>query len=870
MTGGAENGDASPRRVPWWWTDFLLRLERAPRYQPLVLIALAFIAGITADRWTDGNVTMLGWFALLAGSLMAWWICQRRAWPRLASTALLLAFAALGGAREHWAWRVFPADEISRWATDEEKPLYIEATVLALPKLYQARGYDPLLTAKGDPRERPQRTRLKLYATAIREGNLWRSASGYLACAIDGDLGELRPGDRVRVAGFISRLPSASNPGEFDFAHHARADRELCQLRSDIPAAVQILRKAEWYWPSSWLPTVRRWGTGILKKYLSQYEATLAGAILLGTREELPYEQTEEFLLTGTIHVLSISGMHVGILAWGLFVALRSGWISRNKALLLVILLTWLYTLMTDSEPPAVRATILVMIVCGSLFFGVSGLAFNSLAFSALIVFMINPNDLFRTGTQLSFISMGVLSWLSSFWSGTRAISPLDRLIQRTMGWRERLLWWIVAWFVISLVTGTLIWFVTLPLVVARFYLISWSALVLNIFLGPIVTLAMICGFLVLATGWWFPWAAQFFGLCCDALLEFTSATIHYVARTPGSYSWHSGPSDWWLIGFYAGLGAWAAFRHWLWGFKFGVPLLLGYCALGWYERMWHDQQEPGPRATFVAIGHGGAALIEMPDGRAVLYDCGRMGSPIIGERAVEAVLRSRGIRRLDAIIISHADTDHYNAVPELLRRFEVSQILVSGKMRDELLQVRALASEGDGLAALPGTKAALLMLALAIERHGVQLNVTSSGANLSTDPSFALRALHPPALGISGTDNANSIVLELEYRDRRVLLTGDLEKGGITRLLNNDRRHYDVLQAPHHGSANNNPVEMAAWTSPTWVVLCSSLNDPVEKATAAYENASATVLHLARKGATRARWTEQGIEVRTWRESPW
>ena len=870
MIAGAENNEAHPHRIPWWWTDLLVRLERAPRYQPLVLIALAFIGGITADRWADGKITLLVWYTLLTTALVIWRLCERRAWPRLASTALLTAFAAFGGAREHLAWRVYAADEISRWATAEEKPLYVEATVLTLPKLYQARGYDPLLTAKGDPRERPQRTRLKLYATALREGNLWRSASGYLACAIDGDLGELRPGDRVRVAGFISRLPSALNPGEFDFAHHARADRALCQLRSDIPAAVQILQKAEWYWPGSWLPKVRLWGTEILKKYLSQYEATLAGAILLGTREELPYEQTEEFLLTGTIHVLSISGMHVGILAWGLFLALRSGWISRGKALILVIILTTIYTLMTDSEPPAVRATILVVIVCGSLFLGRAGLAFNSLAFSALIVFMINPNDLFRTGTQLSFISMGVLSWLSSFWSGSRVISPLERLIQRTMGWRERLLWWIVAWFVISFVTGTLIWFATLPLVVARFYLISWSALVLNIFLSPITTLAMICGFLVLATGWWFPWAAQFFGTCCDALLELTAATIHYVARTPGSYSWHSGPSDWWLIGFYTGLGAWAAFRYWLPGFKFGVPVLLAYCALGWFERVWHDQREPGPRATFVAIGHGGATLIELPDGRAILYDCGRMGSPIIGERAVEAVLRSRGIRRLDAIIISHADTDHYNAIPELLRRFEVSQVLVSGKMRDELDQVRAEASQSDDLATLPGTKAALLMLARAIERYGVQLNVTSNGANLSTDPSFALRVLHPPALGISGSTNANSIVLELKYRGRRVLLTGDLEKGGITRLLDNDRRHYDVLQAPHHGSANNNPAEMAAWTSPTWVVLCSSLSDPVGKATAAYQEASATVLHLARKGATRVRWTEQGVEVRSWRESPW
>ncbi len=71
----------------------------------------------------------------------------------------------------------------------------------------------------------------------------------------------------------------------------------------------------------------------------------------------MPYEQTEEFMLTGTIHILSISGLHVGTLAWVLFQAMQLGWISRNKGLLLVAIITALYTVMTDSEPPARTST---------------------------------------------------------------------------------------------------------------------------------------------------------------------------------------------------------------------------------------------------------------------------------------------------------------------------------------------------------------------------------------------------------------------------------------------------------------------------------------------------------------------------------
>lgn len=114
MIGGAETSDARSPHVPWWWTDLLHRLERPPRYQPLVLIALAFISGIAADRWADGRISLFVWGAILVCGLAAWYFCYRCDRFRLSSIALLLAYAAMGGAREYIAWRNYAADEISR------------------------------------------------------------------------------------------------------------------------------------------------------------------------------------------------------------------------------------------------------------------------------------------------------------------------------------------------------------------------------------------------------------------------------------------------------------------------------------------------------------------------------------------------------------------------------------------------------------------------------------------------------------------------------------------------------------------------------------------------------------------------------------
>ncbi|MGC4003593.1 MAG: ComEC/Rec2 family competence protein [Pirellulales bacterium] len=691
--------DASPSYIGLVIENLSQRIASPPRYQPLVQVAAAWMAGIAFDRAFAPRGPEV-WFLLAGMAWCAWLIAHRLRRPVLGTCLLLLCVLTVGAARHHLAWRLYPADELSRWATLEDRPIYLEAEVLRAPKIHAPRGFDPLVNAKGDPKAKNVRSRFPIRVQAIREGLLWRSADGNAICAIESDQSHLRPGDRIRVAGFLQRLPTALNPGEFDFALHARADRQLCQIRSDIPGGVTVIDPASPWSPATWLPRLRTFGVGLLRENLTDEEAPLASAVLLGTREQLPYEQTEEFILTGTIHILSISGLHVGILAYVLFQAMRLGWIGRGKALALTVALITVYVVMTDAEPPAMRAMFMVWIVCGSIVLGRPGAAFNSLACAALLVTIVNPNDLFRTGPQLSFLSMCVLCWVASLRGVTgQADDPLLRLLMRDPGFSPGLFGRCMLRVAAVVGVGTLIWAVTLPLVVARFSVVSWSALLLNPVLSPVMTGAMIFGFGVLATGWWLPPVARLCGLCCDWCLSWLHFVIHHTAEIPGSYAWFSGPADWWLIGFYVGLGVWAAFCAWLPDWKVCAPLLVLYCVLGWGESIYRQSLEPGPRCTFAAVGHGGAAVIECPDGRVIVFDCGRMGSPILGERAIEAVLRSRGIRRIDTIVISHADTDHYNALPELLKRFPVSQIMLAPRMYDEMLEIESTlaASEGDG-----------------------------------------------------------------------------------------------------------------------------------------------------------------------------
>src|SRR5262249_656385 len=114
----------------------------------------------------------------------------------------------------------------------------------------------------------------------------------------------------------------------------------------------------------------------------------------------------EAFLETGTIHLLVISGLNVGILAGCLFLLARMALVPQRLALLIVTLACVLYAVATDAQPPVVRATVMVLVGCAAVMLGRRVLAFNSIAMAGLIVLAMNPAELFRSGTQLSFLSV--------------------------------------------------------------------------------------------------------------------------------------------------------------------------------------------------------------------------------------------------------------------------------------------------------------------------------------------------------------------------------------------------------------------------------------------------------------------------------
>ncbi len=454
--------------------------------------------------------------------------------------------------------------------------------------------------------------------------------------------------------------------------------------------------------------------------------------------------------------------------------------------MLAIVALTVLYAIVTDAQPPVVRSTIVVIAMCAAWALGRRSLQFNTWAAAALVVLALNPCELFRAGTQLSFLCVAVLVWLNEHGLGIRSVDPLDRLIARTRPWPNRVTRDFGRYALRMTAASAVIWAVVCPLVMSRFHLVSPVAVLLGPLVSIPVTLAMASGFAVFGFGSVAPIVATIFGRVCDWNLDLVQRCVTSARSWPGGHFWVAGPADWWLAGFYGGLAIWGCGlirppRRWC------LAIVAGWCALGltvsWIGHSLTDRLE----CTFVSVGHGSAVVARLPGGQTLLYDAGRMGSPLAGERAIAAVLWSKGIRHLDAVVLSHADADHYNALPGLVKKFSVGVVYVSPVMFEE----RA---------------AALEVLRRSIEAAGVPIRLVAAGDRLRGPKSCSLEISHPPRKGVLGSDNANSIVLAIEYERRRILLTGDLESPGLEDVLAEEPYHCDILMAPHHGSRYSDP----------------------------------------------------------------
>jgi len=735
---------------------------------------------------------------------------RRRARPALASG--LIAVVAFGfGFSRHQAAIWLPRNHVGHLVTGKPVPTRIAGQIVTQPTTTPAEKRNPFL-----PFDPPPRTRFILDATELRTIDPPAPIRGFVRISVEAETLDAHLGDRVIVTGRLYRPYGPRNPGEIDWARWSRLQNIYAGLATDGPEYIQRceVQRAGWL---SWIAAVRAWAQSLLFSPYADVESDqplrLLDTMVLGHRSAAGRVLNEAFLRTGSIHFLTVSGFHVGVLAGAVWLFVRR--VLRRSprvAALLTIGAIVLYAALAEPNAPILRAATMGILLCVAQLTRRPLCGLNWLAFSALCILAYNPLELFRAGFQLSFVQVLALFTIVPYiYRRIVRRRTTDDVPADADTYRHLFARWIWRRFVGLAVICICAWIVALPLVLFNFGRFApWGAFQ-AIIVSPLVVLTVIAAFVTLLLGW-MPVIGAAFGLVLRGVTGWLLWVVDHLSQLPGTLIETQRPPAPFVLFVYAGLlllvwtwrprprvsqtptGNRQRARRWLTG-SLGA-IALGCVGIGWSVAPRLNRPE-GVTIHVLSVGSGAATLVTTPQGDTALFDAGTMYNFDAGETVVQAA-RALGVRELDLLTISHANFDHYSGAATVLKNLPTERLLFNPYFEASATENPAVRQFLD---LLPSELPPRSML-----RAGDRFALGEA----------AIEVLWPPDdLDESWRPNDRSLVLRIEAQGRSVLIAGDIERAAFRSLLGLHSQgrinlKADVLIAPHHGSIV--PVDTAAF----------------------------------------------------------
>ena len=623
-----------------------------------------------------------------------------------------------------------------------------------------------------------------------------------------------RIGDKISASGNLKLLTNYNNPGQIDTVTRMKANGITARMSAGKSGIlVEEQDGGLWIKFLRWVAAVREHFRESMAAVMSKEDAAAIFAMLFGGYAGLNPELVEEFATTGIVHILSVSGSHMTLMAGVAAGLCRTFKLSTSLTLLLGFILIGGYTILSGLLPQVLRSATMGTLIFLAKKFDAEAEGARLLTLTAMAMLIHQPLLLFDISFQLSFTATAGLMYLSE---------DLKNFMER------------LPKFVADAASMTIAaQLASLPFIVWYFNQISLSSVLANVFVMPFLEVVIIGGLFAGLVAAFVPILGKFI-FAGEAIIFGAGADLNRIfANLPLSSV--QVPT----------LGLWAGFFYYAALILRRAIILLPIIFLVAFSMFRFGGEV---EVNFVDVGQGDCAVVVTPHGKCLIFDTGGTREHMfdVGGRVVVPYLKHENIRAVDKIFLTHVHEDHSGGAGSVIKKLPVGEIITAGEPRSEYSAALGIAEEY-----LPPLRAGHAGEIFNVD--GVQVEI-----------------LFAPDVG-SGNEVSN--VYRIRYGEITFLITGDLVKEIEGRIL---REGVDVsstvLKVGHHGSATSSSEEFLQAVKPKCAVICvgygNNFGHPRAEVLERLENLPTKIYRTDRDGLIKFRTDGKNLRVETFNKN--
>ncbi len=789
---------------------------------PVIKITILFICGILLQPLFKINLILFSLSVLFILLLVIYFLTSFKNRESIVSLFLLLIFVLLGCFR----------------ASITNKHSYLSEN---LNKIKNLSAFGTITWVE---LERDENIEFCFYADSIKVdnkiigkrinliGKIWEEDKSRM----DSIYNLISPGNFINLTGTYTKGRETRNPGEFDYNRYLR-EKGISGIVTTYNAGdFKVLNKGRIFFLSE-IFQIRKSIFRRISDLQNGQTASLLKSLLLADRSDIDYETKTEFINSGVIHVLAVSGLHTGFII--LFLLLAFGRFNIYIRSIAAILGLLIFMCITGLPVSVFRASVMAIIIIVAFMLNRSTNLFNSLALAALVILIVSPDEIYSAGFQLSFsavLSIGVI--LPLFQKGIKKLNIKNNLLR---------------YFILLFAVSISVEIGTLPVTLAYFRKLSLIAPITNLVVIPLIGLILLVALGTLLISIVFPYIAAVYAAANDF---FTFILFKFI-KTSGSLEY----SFIWIRNFllYDALIFYSLLTFFIFFFKkfnsvtarisLLALVIINFLILSSFNNKVLFQKNE-LNLMMIDVGQGDSFLLQMPDGKSVLIDAGPASNYFnTGEYIIIPLLNYLGIDRIDYGFISHLDLDHYGGFVSLIHNKRVKRIFKPSL---------DTADQNDRK----------------FEKYLIENKIPFSyyQRDIMKLKNLRIYSLYNK-LENSCSKNERSGVIKIVFGENSFLFTGDAESNREKILLKVYKSFLksDILKVGHHGSSSGSSINFIKVVNPK-ISLISAGNQnkfghPSSKILERLRTIKSKIYRTDKLGAVLFRANGDSIYAVSWKE---